>query len=366
MAEEINHKTASTLELSLFTVIVGFLIFFSVIFIGWLLLDLIAPVFVGLLLAFVCRPLIDWTRQKLFFPPWLTVSLLLIVMGIIGIVLIIWFLPIIIQHLVQFMQRVPGYIEDLLQLFYGEGFTISGDIRAKISEYAAIEKMVPFLLRGTAKSVGMLTNAFGWVTYLIIYICLLFIFFITFSLYLPDIKQWFRQFLPHSNRERVQEILDKIYESAQMFLRTRLLIALILGILFSAGWALAGVPFWSLLGIGTGLLNIIPYASWLGWFAAMIINAVETGNSMAAIFYALLWPTLVFVVIQAIDGWVLTPFLQGEYLKIHPVTVLFAVFAGGSLAGLLGMLLAIPLTAALKIVFSDVIKPNVQHWAEEH
>jgi predicted PurR-regulated permease PerM len=215
------------------------------------------------------------------------------------------------------------------------------------------------------KSLGILIHTFSIATYIIIYIMLLLVFFVAFCLYMTPIKDWLRQFLPHSKREHIGELSCTIYKAAGTFFRTRLMIAFILSISFSVGWAIAGVPYWLLLGTATGILSIIPYAAALGWIAAMLFNVLETGSS-SPLLYALLWPTLVYAVIQLVEGWLLTPWLQGGRLHIHPVVVLFAVLAGGTLAGLLGMLLAIPLTAAGQIVFSDIIKPKLTGWAKEH
>ena len=366
MTKKIDQNTSSTLQWSFFSVLMGFLVFFGIIAFFWLLLDLLAPVLVALLLAFIFRPLINWTNQHWNWPAWLSLIVLLFLMTAIFTTLGIYLMPILIEQISQFIEKLPEYIENLLELIAGEQIIINEDTRDQLLDAAQKhEKIIPLILTGTVKSFNMIIKAFGTLSYIIIYIILLFVFFVTFCLRLPDLKNWCRQFLPRSHRDQIIDILQKIYDASSLFLRTRLIIAFLIGAFFSIGWAIAGVPYWLLLGTITGFLNIIPYASGLGWIAALLITGFEAASS-GRLLYALLWPTVVFVIGQLLEGWFLTPYLEGEKLKIHPVIVLFTVLAGGTLAGLLGMLLAIPLTAAWQILFSDAIKPTLIHWAKKH
>jgi len=76
----------------------------------------------------------------------------------------------------------------------------------------------------------------------------------------------------------------------------------------------------------------------------------------------LVWPTLVFALVQALDGWLLTPLIAGKATNLDPVTIFVAVLAGGSVLGAYGMLLAIPVAACIKITIQEVILPNVRAW----
>jgi predicted PurR-regulated permease PerM len=77
----------------------------------------------------------------------------------------------------------------------------------------------------------------------------------------------------------------------------------------------------------------------------------------------ILWPVLVFAVVQALDGWVLTPMIAGKATNLDPVTIFVAVLAGGSVLGAYGMLLAIPVAACIKILIQESLLPNVHAWA---
>ena len=74
----------------------------------------------------------------------------------------------------------------------------------------------------------------------------------------------------------------------------------------------------------------------------------------------LLWPTVVYAVVSAIDGWILTPWIQGKSTNLDPVTIFVAILAGGSVLGIYGMLISIPVAACLKILLADVVVPKLR------
>lgn len=128
------------------------------------------------------------------------------------------------------------------------------------------------------------------------------------------------------------------------FFRGQLLIGLIMGALLALGFTLAGLKFGLALGLIIGLLNIVPYlGSIIGLSIALPLAFLQPdggGVSLVGVVLA------VFVAVQAIEGWLLTPRIMGSRTGLHPVAIIFAVFFWGqALGGILGMLLAVPLTA---------------------
>ncbi len=348
----------------MFVVIAGFLIFFALIALMWILRGLLSPILVGFLLAYVFDPVVDWTNRHWHWPRIVLVTLMLVILALIIIGLAVWLVPLAVEQIVQFVQNLPEYTEKILNTI-GRGSTLDGGIREQIDAVAKNPgKLISMLLGAIGKSLGIFASTFGALTYIGVYILLVVLFFWAFSVHLPDIRNWFKQFLPPSHKDEILTTVCKISDAAGIFLRTRLLVALLLSICFTTGWAIAGVPFWFIFGVTAGFFNIIPFASGLVWLLVLLVNSLGADN-MSVLFYALLWPTVVFAFVQFLDGWVFSPLLQGGKLKLHPVVVLFAVMAAGAVAGLLGMLVAIPLTAAWQITFRDVIKPRLAGWAQK-
>jgi predicted PurR-regulated permease PerM len=128
------------------------------------------------------------------------------------------------------------------------------------------------------------------------------------------------------------------------FFRGQLLIGLIMGVLLATGFSLAGLKFGLALGIAIGLLNIVPYlGSILGLSIVLPLALLQPETGGAGLFFICI---AIFVGVQVIEGWFLTPRIMGQQTGLHPVAIIFAVFFWGeALGGVLGMLLAVPLTA---------------------
>jgi predicted PurR-regulated permease PerM len=142
-----------------------------------------------------------------------------------------------------------------------------------------------------------------------------------------------------------------------------------LGVALSFGWFLTGIPYWFFLGMLTGLLNIVPYLSLITWPVAILVKYLDTLTNDAAqgCFLAIvIWPSAVYLTVQFLDGWVLTPWIQREQTHLSALTILIVVFIGGALGGVWGMLFAIPAAASIKIVLEEVVLPRLSRWADTH
>jgi predicted PurR-regulated permease PerM len=127
------------------------------------------------------------------------------------------------------------------------------------------------------------------------------------------------------------------------FFRGQILIGLIMGVLLAVGFSVGGLRFGLALGLLVGLLNIVPYlGSILGLSVVIPLALLQPGGGIGLVALCL----GVFVVVQLIEGWLLTPRIMGQQTGLHPVAIIFAVFFWGhAFGGILGMLLAVPLTA---------------------
>jgi predicted PurR-regulated permease PerM len=208
-------------------------------------------------------------------------------------------------------------------------------------------------------------SLFGTTAYVGTLLFLMPFYFFFFAWRFPEIVAWPTPLIPASRRQRTRDIVLKMDQVVASFFRVRFLIALVMGVLFSLGWMLAGVPYWFLLGMLGGLLSIIPYAAALAWLSAILLKYLElsAGFDLMAV---IVWPTVVYGIVQAIEGWVLTPVLQGQEMDMGTVEVIIVLFVGGALAGLLGMLLCIPAWACIKVLLREVAGPHIRQWAESH
>jgi predicted PurR-regulated permease PerM len=156
--------------------------------------------------------------------------------------------------------------------------------------------------------------------------------------------------LPRSSVGQVSGVAREIDEVLSSFLRGQFLVMLALGAIYAVGlWAI-GLKSAFLIGITAGLLSVVPYlGSIVGLGLAIAVALFQFGDIMHFVLVL-----VVFGVGQTLEGTVLTPNLVGDKIGLHPVAVIFAVLAGGQLFGFLGILLALPVAAALNVVVRHV------------
>jgi predicted PurR-regulated permease PerM len=150
-------------------------------------------------------------------------------------------------------------------------------------------------------------------------------------------------FLSAGLRDDVVFLVREFTAIVASFFRGQLLIGLIMGVLLAVGFTLIGLKFGLILGLVIGVLNIVPYlGTILGLAITLPLAFLQPGGSWSLVFLVL----VVKIVVQAVEGWVLTPKIMGAQTGLHPVMIIFAIFFWGTaFNGVLGMLLAIPLTA---------------------
>ena len=163
----------------------------------------------------------------------------------------------------------------------------------------------------------------------------------------------FLPFLKKETREDVIYLIDQFISILLTFFRGQTIIALAQGVLFAIGFAMVGLPYGIVIGMALGLLNIIPYlGSIAGLGVALPMAYFGTGGSVTRLVLVL----FVFSAVQVIEGYFLTPRIMGNRTGLHPALIIFAVFFWGvALGGILGMMLAIPLTA-FAVVFWRLLK----------
>jgi predicted PurR-regulated permease PerM len=200
---------------------------------------------------------------------------------------------------------------------------------------------------------------------LMLFVLLPFYFFFL-SVNWPRIVTFAGRLLPQRNRTRTLLLIHKMDRVVSAFVRGRIVICLITGVLFAIGWWICGVPYAFIIGMVTGAFFIVPYLAGVGLpvaIAFLFFDQVnDPTNNALWWFWVILWPSVVFGLVQLIETYILTPKIAGQATNLDPVTVVVAVLAGGSLLGVYGMLLAIPLAACAKILIVDVLMPRIDEW----
>lgn len=226
-----------------------------------------------------------------------------------------------------------------------------------------VKTTLPSVLRSMGNfigsSVGGFLGAFGLMLSFIIVPLYLYYFLIESA----KIKEQWSDYLPlraSAFKDEVVACLTEINSYLVAFFRGQLFVSVINGLATGIGLMIVGLDFGLLIGLALCIAGIIPYLGIaLCWVPAVVIGAVQGGSALipADPWWALpLAVTVVFAVVQQIDGLFITPKVVGEAVGLHPMTVIASVLVWGLLlGGLLGAILAVPMTASVKVLFQRYI-----------
>jgi predicted PurR-regulated permease PerM len=197
---------------------------------------------------------------------------------------------------------------------------------------------------GSALVTGLLTRGLGVLnTVLNLTLLPVFVFYL--------LRDWDRittaiaGLVPPEHRPRIDRVASEVDRRLSAFVRGQITVSAIMAGLYSVGLLLVGIDLAIPIGVLSGLLFVVPY---LGTAVGIVLATVLTLLKFG-IGWELLQIAVVFAVVQGIEGYLLTPRIVGEQVGLHPLVVMIALIVGGSLLGIWGMLLAIPITAVLSV-----------------
>ena len=172
---------------------------------------------------------------------------------------------------------------------------------------------------------------------------------------LPHLGRVFESLLPKDRKDEIHLVANRLNRAIGGFFRGQLVVALIVGVMVSIGLAIIGLPFWLLIGMIAGLFNMIPLIGpYIGGVPGIVIALTAGDGTSQAIAVA-----VVMVIAQQVDNHFITPNVMQRVVKLHPAAVMLALLAGGTIAGFMGLLLAVPATAVLKILVGHLWRTYV-------
>lgn len=320
----------------------------TLVFIGllYLLAPILTPFLIGILLAYLVNPLVNYlTRWRL--SRLTSVIIVFIMTFLIIIVLILLLIPLIQQQIDTLIVMIPNAVDWLQNkliptLTYYLGTQTYVDINV-LKTILAKQWSQAGSVAGTFFST-VVHSGFVLVTF---FIDLLIIPVVTFYL-LRDWKtllKGIKNLIPRQFESSIVTISKECDRVLSAFFRGQLLVMLTIGIYYSIGLSLIGLKIGIILGLTIGLMSIVPYLGIIiGIITASIAAFLQFG-----LFTPVLFVWLLFAIGQVLDSIFITPQLVGERIGLHPLLVIFAVLAGGSLFGFFGVLLALPVSAVIMV-----------------
>lgn len=317
----------------------------------YVLSPILAPFLIGAILAYICSPLVDRLARirlgslRLGRTPG-TILVMLLVIGIM-VVLLLVVVPLLQKELLLVVERMPAYLNKLREriepwLLENFGVALAIDI-AQIQQIltenwkSASNVIGQVLLKVSTHGLALI----AWIVNLLMVPVVLF--------YL--LRDWhkmldrFAELIPRNWYAKTVTVAHEIDLVLAEFLRGQLSVMLLMGAFLAAGLWLAGLELAIPIGIIAGLLGFVPYLGpTLGIVMALLAGALQF-SSMGE----LIPVVVVFMLGQLLESLILTPWLVGDRIGLHPVVVIFALLAGGQLFGFSGILLALPVSAAIAV-----------------
>jgi len=312
------------------------------------------PLLLGLLVAYLLDPAVAWFerrgRSRLF-----GVIILALLLCLAAVIVLFIVVPALGDQLERLADRMPEYqrlirrqlepLFDKLEARYPEELD---EIQERVVQ--GLRENLPDL----AGKVGKWTRAIFSNIFDFLLLLLNLIFVPVFAFYLlvdfPELRRGMSGMLPLPYREMIMGWVGEVDSAVASFLRGQLTIAIILAIINATGLMILGVPFGLGIGLLAGLANMIPYmALVVGLLPAVLLSWAEHQSWLRVV-----GVVAVFSGAQLLEGTVLSPRIFSRSVNLHPVWVLLAIIAGGTLFGFFGMLIAVPAAAAVQVF--------TRHW----
>jgi predicted PurR-regulated permease PerM len=328
-------------------VTVGVLI--AVLALVYALRDILLPLFLALAIAYVANPAVTWFERRGSSRTTGTFVIAL-VLALLATGFFLYLIPAIGAQVRHLEERLPQYVARIrsqflpwlagLELRFPKQYA-ELQLRAR----AALAEQMPRIAGGTTAWLG---HVLGSLANLVLFFLDL-VFVPVFAFYLlvdlPKIKQKVHELIPLPYREVVVARMHELDVAVSSFVRGQLTIAAILAVIDATGLVLLGVPLGLVLGLLAGLANFVPYMSLVVGLAPALLLSWAEDQSTAK----LLGVVAVFAGGHLLEGMFLSPRILSRSVDLHPVWVLLSIIVGGSLFGLVGMVLAVPTAAAVQV-----------------
>ena len=309
------------------------------------------PFFLAWLIAYLIYPLVSFFQHKLRLKNRIiSIFCALFTLSVIGSVA---FYLLVLPMIQEFLR-----VKDLLIEYFSTTHTAS-NVPTTLSEFIrqnidlhileqmfsqenildALKVTVPKLWSLISESINLL---FGFFT---VFLILLYIVFILLDY--ESISEGWAHLMPKKYRKTVTGILNDVKDGMNRYFRGQALVALCVGILFSIGFLIIDFPLAIGLGLFIGALNMVPYLQIIGFVPTImlaILKAADTGDNFWIIIAS---ATAVFIVVQIIQDGYLVPRIMGKITGLNPAIILLSLSIWGSLMGMLGMIIALPLTTLM-------------------
>ena len=327
------------------------------------------PFFIAWILAYMIYPFVCFLQYKCrlkYRVPSIVVALLVVLTVIILAAFLV--VPPIVEESLRLARLTSVYFNDTLassELFLGvqsflQSYANDESLMNLIQQSSVMDIAQSLVLQAWEFLSGTINFAIGALGSVIV---VLYLFFILMD-YEKISEGWIR-LIPAGQRKFMGMVVADVKSGMNAYFRGQSLIALLVGILFSIGFLIIDFPMAIGLGLFIGLLNLIPYLQLVGFIPTVILALVKAADTGQNFWIIMLCALAVFAVVQTIQDLVLTPRIMGHVMGLNPAVILLSLSVWGSLLGIIGLIIALPLTTLLISYYRRFILKETENTSEE-
>lgn len=312
------------------------------------LAPVLLPFVVGLTLAYFFNPLVDGLNA-LRIPRWLSAIVILLGATVAITALLVFLVPVLAQQTASLIDALPtelarlqSVVEQAARDRLGDRFP---DVQASVSRtLSGLSDSLPALATSLAQSLwNQGTAAFNFLTLILVTPLVFFYALLDWPKIVATVDSW----LPREHAPKIRALAHEINDRVAAFIRGQGTVCLILAVFYAVALSALGLKYGLLVGLLTGLVSFIPFAGWaLGLITATALAVIQFWPDVTTVLFV----PIVFLAGQALDAAVLGPQIVGQKIGLHPVWLIFALLTFSYLFGFLGLLVAVPVAAAIGVL----------------
>ncbi|MFH8143312.1 MAG: AI-2E family transporter [Muribaculaceae bacterium] len=335
--------------------LIGCAIFAFIIWLLDLLKDVLLPFCVACLIAYLFEPFVQYNRSLLRLKGRITAIFVTLFEALVFFGILLYMcVPSIITEMHQMADLLRNYANSDVSIQY-----LPPEIHDILKSNIDFEELAHTLMQQDMRSIidkgmtvihGGVHVVLGVVAWLIVFLYVIFI-----MLDYDRLMRGFKLLVPPRFRPVAYKVGNDIKESMNHYFRGQALIACVVAVIYCVGFSLCGLPLAIVLGLGTAVLFMIPYCQYLSIIPVTLLCLVDSANS-GNHFWTQWWECMgVFLLVQIVADLILTPRIMGKAMGLNPAIILLSLSIWGSLFGLIGMIIALPLTTLLLSYYEQYV-----------
>ena len=317
-----------------------------------LIQTVVLPIILSAILYYLLVPIVDFFERKGVRRIYSIIVLYLIIIGVLTI-LIVLVIPLLRDQIMRLIVSFPNLVNDIermLEQVIGSQFLnqVQQTFDFNISDLAAqVSNQATTILNSTFAGIGNIIGSVSKTVMAIITVPFILFYLLKDGKKLPG---YILKFLPISMRSHTFTVLQEVNKQISSYIRGQIVVSFCIGVLMFIGFVIIGLDYAPVLAVIASFTSVVPYLGPAIAITPALIIAVVTSP------YMLLKLIIVWTIVQLIEGKFISPQIMGRNLHIHPITIIFIIIIAGNLFGVVGILLAVPGYAVLKVITTHLFE----------